>query len=257
MYKLLIVDDEPKIRSGLRMGYPWEELGFRVVGEASNGSEALDFIAVHPIDVVLTDIRMPVISGIGLVKRLNEMKSEVKVVLLSGYREFEYAQKAIQYGVFGYLVKPTGYNEVLSTFSRLRETLKKEGRGGSENYNDEQQVGGLYDQIINAVYEYIDNNIADASLEGAAQAVGRSIYYLSRLFKQHTGQNFSDYVMAKKMERAAFLLSSYHYKIFEISNMLGYDSAKNFSKAFKAYYGKSPRDFRETPRNGEVIPDET
>jgi len=77
------------------------------------------------------------------------------------------------------------------------------------------------------------------------------------LFKQHTGQNFSDYVMAKKMERAAFLLSSYHYKIFEISNMLGYDSAKNFSKAFKAYYGKSPRDFRETPRNGEVIPDET
>lgn len=246
MYRLLIVDDEPKIRSGLRSGYPWEKLGFTVVGEASNGSEALDYIATHDIEAVLTDILMPVVSGIDMVMRLNEQKSPVKVVLLSGYREFEYARQAIQYGVFSYLVKPTSYNDVVSTFERLREALNRENHGYTEDFFEEQP-SGLYDKIINAVYSYVDNHFADATLEGAASDVGRSIYYLSRLFKQHTGKNFSDYVMAKRMERAASLLSSYRYEIWEISDLLGYNNAKNFSKAFKSYFGKSPRDYRINP----------
>jgi YesN/AraC family two-component response regulator len=250
MYRLLIVDDEPKIRKGLHTGYPWEELGFKVAGEAANGSEALDFIAVHPIEVVLSDIRMPVISGIDLVMRLNEQKSPVKVVLLSGYREFEYAQKAIQCGVCSYLVKPTGYDDVMSTFGRLRDMLDREHKDTHDTIDEDQPESGFYDKIINAVYSYVDNNISNASLEGAACAVNRSIYYLSRLFKQRTGQNFSDYVMSKKMGRAAALLSNYRYEIYEVSNLLGYDSAKNFSRAFKLYYGKCPRDYRSNVQGG-------
>ena len=254
MYRLLIADDEPKIRKGLYFGYPWEKIGFTVAGEAANGAEALDLIAVRPIDVVLADIRMPILSGIDLAMRLHEQNSPVKMVLLSGYREFEYAQKALQYGVCEYLVKPTGYDAVMSTFGRLRDTLDRECRKISENPDERQSEKGFYDKIINAVYLYIDNNLSSASLEGAAGSVNRSIYYLSRLFKQHTGQNFSDYVMSKKMERAASLLSGYHYGINEIGALLGYDSEKNFSRAFKAYYGKCPRDYRGNPRTGEEEP---
>lgn len=251
MYRLIIADDEPKIRKGLCSGYPWEKLGFTVTGEAANGSEALDLIAVHPIDVILADIRMPVLSGIDLAKRLHEQNSPVKVVLLSGYRDFEYAQKAIQYGVCEYLVKPTGYDAVISAFKRLRDTLDRECRKTSEHSDEKQPEEGYYDKIINTVYLYIENNLSSANLEGAAAVVNRSIFYLSRLFKQHTGQNFSDYVMSKKMDRATSLLSGCHYGINEISNLLGYDSEKNFSRAFKVYFGKCPRDYRGNLRNSE------
>lgn len=248
MYRLLIVDDEPKIRSGLSLGYPWEELGFTVAGEAANGSEALDFIAVRPVDVILADIRMPVLSGIELVKRLRERNDPVRVILLSGYREFEYAQKALQYGVSCYLVKPTAYDDVVSTFEKIRELLDRELQNKSEAaVTREKPEDSFYHKIINAVYAYVEGNIPDANLEDAACAVGISTFYLSRLFKKHTGINFSDYVMAKKMERAASLLSDYHYKIYEISNLLGYDSAKNFTRAFKVYHGKCPQDFRCNP----------
>ncbi len=247
MYKLLIVEDEPKIRKGLRLGYPWDKLGFIVAGEASNGSEALDFIAVHPIDVILTDIRMPLLSGIDLAMRLREQNSKVKIILLSGYREFEYAQKAIQYGICYYLLKPAIYDDVILVFGQIRDALNLEYKNTSDSIDREKLEKGFYDKIINAVYSYVESNISNASLEGAASTVNKSVYYLSRLFKQHTGQKFSDYVIAKKMERAASLLSYYRYGIGEISNLLGYDSAKNFSRAFKLYYGKCPRDYRCSP----------
>ena len=251
MYKLLIADDEPKIRSGLRLGYPSDKLGFTVTGEVSNGSEALDFIAIYPVDAVLADIRMPILSGIDLAMRLHEQNSRIKVKLLSGYRQFEYAQKAIQYSVCEYLLKPIGFNTVISAFTRLKDTLDREYTESKISVEEEQSEEGFYDKIIHAVYEYINDNLPGASLEGAANSVNRSVYYLSRLFKQHTGQNFSDYLMAKKMKRAASLLCGYHYGINEISNLLGYDSAKNFSRAFKAYYGKCPRDYRQNPPSVE------
>jgi YesN/AraC family two-component response regulator len=254
MYKLLIVDDEPKIRKGLRYGYPWEEIGYVVAGEAANGLEALDFIAVCQVDVILTDVRMPVFSGIDLVMRLREESNRVKVILLSGYREFEYAQKAIQYGVYSYLVKPTVYDNVISIFGQLRDILNRERKDIPGVIYEKQPKDGFYKKIINSIYSYVDNNISNASLEGAARTVDKSIYYLSRLFKQHTGQNFSDYVMAKKMEHAASLLSGCRYKIHEISSLLGYDSPKNFSRAFRAYYGKPPRDYRDNPQSGDDVP---
>lgn len=244
MYKLLIVDDEPKIRSGLRLGYPWEELGFTVVGEAVNGLEALDFITVHPVDVILTDILMPVLSGIELAKRLYEQNSIIKVVLLSGYREFEYAQKAIRYGVLDYLVKPTSSNEIMLIFNRLRNALNQQKNNTHEEIDNKQQQYSYHKKIINAIYSYIENNLPVCSLESAARSVNISPYYLSRLFKQQTGLKFSTYFMLKKMELASSLLSDYHYDIGEISRLLGYNSAKNFSKAFKAFHGKSPSAFR-------------
>lgn len=252
MYRLLIVDDEPKIRSGLRLSYPWKSLGFEIVGEASNGSDALDYVASHNIDAILADIRMPVMSGIEMSRKLDDQKSIIKVVLLSGYKEFEYARKAIKYGVFSYLVKPTEYCDVISTFGRLRETLDRENQGVSGGTSEENLNEGLYAKMVNDVYSYVEDNLAHASLEGAAYNVGRSIYYLSRLFKEQTDENFSDYVMRKRMERAALLLSSYRYDIGEISNLIGYNSPKSFTKAFKAYFGKTPRDYRKDPQSSKV-----
>ena len=99
LYSLLVVDDEPGTRNTLCSCFPWEDIGFNIVFQANNGQEALDYIRQHPVDVVLCDIRMPVLSGIDLARELYLSKSPTKVVFLSGYRDFEYAKKALDFGV--------------------------------------------------------------------------------------------------------------------------------------------------------------
>ena len=95
MYRLLIVDDEVGIRNGLANFFPWAELGFQVVGQARNGEQALKIIEEDekPIDVLMTDIKMPVMDGLELIERLKKCDFSGKIILLSAYNEFEYARR--------------------------------------------------------------------------------------------------------------------------------------------------------------------
>ena len=94
MYRLLVADDEKKLLSGLCDFYPWKELGFQIVARAENGQEVLEYLSRNPVDVVFTDISMPVMSGMELAEILYREYPEVKVVFLSGYADFKYAQQA-------------------------------------------------------------------------------------------------------------------------------------------------------------------
>lgn len=126
-YKLLIVDDEQKIRDGLRMIVNWNELGFELVGDACNGVEAMKFIDdnLYP-DVILTDIRMPLMGGIELMETVRKCNYDIQFILLSGYDYFEYAEKAIEFGAFGYILKPTKLQELKNKFLALKDKLDNE-----------------------------------------------------------------------------------------------------------------------------------
>lgn len=106
MYKLLIVDDEVWIRERLRYTIDWESIGIQVIGEACDGEEALELCTTLEPDIIITDIRMPCIDGLEFIKRLREGKSNAKVIIISGYSDFEYAQRAIKLGAFDYVLKP-------------------------------------------------------------------------------------------------------------------------------------------------------
>ncbi len=106
MYRLLVADDEKKLLSGLCDFYPWKELGFQIVARAENGQEVLEYLSRNPVDVVFTDISMPVMSGMELAEILYREYPEVKVVFLSGYADFKYAQQALKFGVSDYVLKP-------------------------------------------------------------------------------------------------------------------------------------------------------
>ena len=123
MYKLLIVEDETFIRKGLKAGIPWKDYGFRVIGEAANGREALDLVRDAPPDVVMTDIRMPVMNGLDLMQKLRESNPKVRIVILSGYDEFAYAQKGISFGASAYVLKPTKDEEIREVFCKLKNDL--------------------------------------------------------------------------------------------------------------------------------------
>ena len=240
MYRLLIVDDEARIRSGLAEHFPWNDLGFIVAGTSPNGKEAEAFVRASPVDVVLTDIRMPILDGLELAERLAEGFPEITIVLLSGYTDFEYARRALLYSVKHYLLKPVKYDELVAVFAKIRRKLDAAGAEGRG-----EAAKGRYDKIVETVKAYVRENLLTASLEGAAEKVELSPNYLSMIFKQRTGMNFSDYLLEVKMGNAAVLLGDVRLKIYEISEAVGYDNPKNFARAFKRSLGKSPRRFRE------------
>lgn len=247
MYKLLIADDEYEIRTGLAKYFSWNQIGFEVVGLAADGSAAYAFIKAHPVDVLLCDIRMPVMSGIDLAKELHQNHIPVKTVLLSGYREFEYAQRAIEYGVRNYIVKPTKYAEVIAVFSELKKELDV---SPADNKGNADGGAGTRPRspVVDRIREYVQNNYATATLEDSARLVYMNSFYLSKYFKQKTGENFSDYLTKVKMRKAAELLRDFKYKTYEVSTMTGYTNPKNFTRAFKKFHHCTPREYR----NGNI-----
>jgi two-component system response regulator YesN len=262
MYTLLVVDDETKIRNGICNYFPWNEIGFEIIGEAKNGRQALDIILKQHVDVVLTDIKMPVMSGLELAQELYNREIRIKVVFLTGYKEFDYAQKALMYGVKSYIIKPTKYAELLETFTRIKDELDREKQQeltipvpiapdisvqSPELSADPVEEQGYHEKKIAAIKAHIMQGYKDVTLEEVAGLFHMNLYYLSKYFKKWSGQNFSEYVISVKMEKAAELLKDITYKSYEIGSAVGYDNAKNFSRAFKLYYGKSPREFRDSP----------
>lgn len=236
MYKLLIADDEYEFRNGLTRFIPWNQFGFEAFRQAKNGQEVLDIVHSDEIDVILCDIKMPLLSGIDVARELRH--SPVKIVFLSGYREFEYAQQALVFGVKNYILKPPKFQELEDVFKGLKEELDHKRGLASE------KEALAVETLISKIKRYIEQNYRDATLERTARFVHLNQHYLSKYFKQKTGENFSDYVIRVKMEKAKEFLADPNCKTYEISEMVGYTSAKNFTRTFRKYAGKSPREYR-------------
>ena len=246
MYSLVIADDEYEIRHGLSSYFPWEDIGFQVISNVSNGKEVLDLISKLKVDALLCDIRMPVMTGIEVAEILHKNNENVSVVFLSGYKDFTYAQKAIEYGVKNFIVKPTKFSELFDVFTKIKLDLdqKKPERMEEPPMVHNQELEPLQDPIITKIQDYIAANYRNATLEEAAKTVYMNPFYVSKYFKQKTGKNFSEYLFEIKMEESAKLLKDLKYKTYEISEMVGYRNSKNFTRAFRKHFGMTPKDYR-------------
>lgn len=248
MYRLVIADDVYEIRNGLSSYFPWKELGFEIAGLAETGKQALQLLAAQPVDVLLCDIRMPVMSGIDVARELHMRSSPVKVVFLSGYKDFEYAKQGLIYGVKNYIVKPTQYDELAEVFQSIKSQLDAERETplpDPQHPAPQASADNEQDPVIARIKCYVEEHCDKATLEEAAKLVHMNPYYLSKYFKQKTKENFSDYLNRVKMQRAASLLESLAYKVYEVSELTGYSNAKNFTRSFKKYYGVSPKRYRK------------
>ncbi|WP_191089580.1 response regulator transcription factor [Paenibacillus spiritus] len=126
MIKVLIVDDEPKLREGLRLLIPWEELGYTVVATASSGIEGLKQYQLFAPELIIADIRMPGMDGLRMLSELRQGGEECHVLILSGHADFEYAKQAITHRADGYLLKPVDEDELIDYLNKLRETIQNE-----------------------------------------------------------------------------------------------------------------------------------
>jgi len=411
-YSLIIADDEDAIRTGLTKFVNWHDLGFRLDGCFEDGSGVIDYLKHHKPDVVVTDIRMTRKSGLDVAQYIYDNSLQIKVVIISGYKDFEYARQAIHYNVDNYLLKPTNLDDLHSVFQGIRDKLDKESQfkrewetekahygeilplvrdqlfsdlykgkltdrneirnklrrvllsevvlecpcwlvtvrmenrehkmerqsiqetdgpssairnffisnGDSIDFyqvdspgysmiylaiangrihpvNGEEQVVKRIDSIrqsllsftgLNVAYsivkgfdavsgimgsgrnsdepsagktanagslatsnaiiaklkDYVSKHYAtDISLDDLAEYVFMNPTYLSRYFKQQTGENLSEYLIHTRMDRAIDLLSERKYKIYEIGEKVGYRSSKYFIKLFKQHTGYTPMEY--------------
>ncbi|UUZ92457.1 response regulator [Paenibacillus sp. P25] len=124
--RMLIVDDEPIICQGLRQTIPWDSIGAEVAGVAYDGIEALQFVAAQPVDLVLTDIHMDGMDGLELAQALKERHPQIRVIIISGYEEFEYARRAIRLGIEDYLLKPVPIEELMAMVRRIGREISED-----------------------------------------------------------------------------------------------------------------------------------
>lgn len=250
MYSILIVDDERWVRASLKKVVERSELPFQVVHEASHGLEALDWLKEHRVDVIITDVRMPVMDGLQLVQSIQEGNFLSEMIIVSGHDEFQYAQKALRLGVRDYLLKPVMVEDMVKCLRKIKDGLLSRNERDKNNSVPHEEPGNRNEQsTIEQVISYIKRNMpGEVTLQDTATAVHLNPSYLSHLFKQQTKVNFIDYVLKLRMEEAQKLLSTTSLRISEIAERLEYNDTSYFSHSFKRMVGKTPSEFRKEVR---------
>lgn len=239
---IVIIDDEPKIRKGMQNLFDQQD-GWHTVAFAS-AREALVHLHNQEVDVVITDIKMPGMTGLDLVEKLREVNQEVPVIILSGYSRFDYAQRAIDLGVRKYLTKPTAADEMLSLLNGIDEELR-ERRRAMQTKHFPVLAKPVSNLLILRALEFIEDNYASKlSLKDVADALYISPNYLSELFKRITDMTFSDYLLDLRMEKSKVYLADISHKIGDVAELVGFSNARYFSSAFRKKYHITPMDYR-------------
>ncbi len=165
MIRVMFVDDEPIILEGLSVLIDWEKYGCEIVAKASNGEEALEYLKSGDIDLVITDIKRPVMTGIELMQNVREEGiSSAYFVILSGYNDFQYAQSALKYEALDYLLKPVNASGLLEAIEKVKS--KKRAAGGTEFAGHEKADKGepstiLFKEELDGIISGIEHNNRD------------------------------------------------------------------------------------------------
>ena len=222
---------------GLKKRIEKTGLPFQVVGEANNGVMALEEIEKKKPDILFTDIRMPGYNGLELLELLRKKELDTKVVLISGYAEFEYAQSAIRNGAYDYLLKPIDQDKLQTVLERIL------GDGSTESGNVQELVApSTIRKIMDEIKEHYTENI---TLTGLAEKYSISVSYLSELLKEHLQLSFSEYISSKRIQKAKELLADDSLSIEQIAEQTGYNDYFYFTKVFKKNTGISPSKYRK------------
>jgi YesN/AraC family two-component response regulator len=241
MYKLIIIDDDAGVSNSLGNYFPWEENGFQVVGKFYDGVSAYNYLRQNQVDLILSDIKMPCMNGIELAEKLAKENRKEIIVFISAYKDFEYARKAIEYGVYYYFLKPFTYHEIKKELETIKAELRK--RAGGRDDNTGISIG---DKQVEKIKQYIEENIKSADLTSIAGYIKMNQSYLSRFFKEKTGENLSTCITRIRMQHAIILLQNEVSKnISEVCSDVGYGNPISFSKAFLRQYGVTPMEYRK------------
>ena len=247
MIPVLVVDDEKFVREGIVRGTDWKSVGCEVVGQAKNGEEALALArTLHPA-LIVTDIRMPKMDGIELVRTLREENIAVKVIFLTAYSDFSYAQQAIRLKASDYLLKPFHDGDLEHAITHLQTSIAP--KAAERDAGVSVRKGDKSRYVLEAM-DYISKhyNEPDISVGTVAESLNISEGYLSHTFKKETDYTLLNYLTRYRIHKAMELLKDCRVKVYEVAEQVGYRDIAYFSATFKKYAGISPSEYQLTRR---------
>ena len=244
MMKVLVVEDEEMIRKGIVLAVDWAALDCVVVGEASNGEEGLQAAERYAPTLIITDLKMPKMDGIEMLRRLREAGNNAFVIILTAYDSFAYAQSALRLGAVDFLLKPFHDGELEQAVQALRRRMEpSQGEPASPGLKKGDKSKYVL-QAMSYIGEHYDNpNITVAEI---AQSIGISEGHLSHTFKKETDYTLLNYLTRYRIHKAMELLRDCRVKVYEVAQQVGYKDITYFSATFKKVVGISPSEYQDT-----------
>ena len=238
MWKVMIADDENYMLEAMEKLIDWNKMDCQLVFKARNGRVLLEQIKKNPPDII-TDIKMPLVTGIEVAKYIYENGLPIKVIILSAYADFLYAQEAIKYDVCGYIIKTSAIEMLPSMIDKAIKQLSGALDGNGNKDNEES----FSDDMLGRLQKYIAEHYTDKlSLAKIAQDIHANGSYLSRLYKNRTGQNLFDVINKMKLDKAKEYMRQ-GLRIYEVAQKVGFEDVSYFSRVFRKHEGCSPREY--------------
>lgn len=249
MYRVLIVEDEELLRKGLIFTFDWAALNCLIVGEARNGAEGLELIKSLNPDLVITDIKMPVMDGLMMLSHFKHANFES--IIMTGFEEFDYARRAIELNVMKYITKPIDEVELKQAIQdiihKIDQNKHYQSLESKKQLSFIQNIKGQniqFDKYTKQIIDYIDLHYQERiRLEDVASELKISIGYVAKVFKESTGYSVNDYLNRYRITKSIELLKLDQYRLFEIAEMCGFSEYKYFHRVFRLYVKMSPKDF--------------
>lgn len=252
MIKLVIADDEKLIREVLHQFIDWKELGINVVAVCRDGMETFQAIKEYKPDIVLTDIKMPQMSGLELAEFFAKREDyTIEFLFLTAYEEFDFALAAIENNVHHYLIKPLKEELLIKALTEATQAVQQRKMAKEMMFHTEVQKC-LHSQCVQKVMDYVEQNYRDPELslkQIADTMLFMNVDYLGRRFQEECGQRFNHYLTEQRMTKAKYLLRHTNDSVNEIAVKVGYgNNPKYFGITFRKATGRTPLNYRHEKR---------
>ncbi len=249
VYRVVLIDDEPLIVDGLRKVVRWEEYGCEVAATAEDALSGAEIIRRVRPHILFTDIRMPGDDGLTMLAGLRSEFPDMQVTVLTGYRDFSYAQTAIRLGVTRFLLKPSKMDEIREALKAMtgrldRERTETAAEEEAEKESEKENAGSF---LVNQAVAYMEKHYTGKlTLQEVADACYVSQWHLSKLLKRYTEKNFYDVLNAIRVRAAKEYLADPALRIGEIGELVGYADTAHFARVFKKITGMSANEYRNS-----------
>lgn len=249
MIRIMLIEDEPPTLRTLKILLEKISSDYLVVATASDGEAAVNLLKTTPVDVVFTDIRMPVEDGFYVLKYLTQYRPNTLNVILSGFSEFEYAKKALSYNVIDYLLKPISKKELCIIMKKVEKCIKEMHHNVlSDNILHSDLGTASTDQIMHNLEHYLETHITETiTHQSLSSKYGFSAAYISKLFKNYRGMTPTEYLTQLRLEKAKLLIQTNPSLLTKnIAALSGFSDPYYFSKIFKKHVGMTPKEYKKS-----------
>ncbi len=243
MYKVVLIDDESIITEGLQKVVDWSAYNCQVAALAQDAVSGMESIRKYRPDIVFTDIKMPGVDGLTMLAGLKGEFPQMQIAVLTGYRDFEYAQRAIHLGVSRFLLKPSKMEELNETLEYMTGVLGRSPLLGKSEPRPETEDPNSF--LVRQACDYISAHCAQRfSLQDVADHCYVSQWHLSKLLNKHLNQSFYDLLNTVRIQQAKQLMADPALRISEVAERVGYTDTAHFSRVFKRLEGISAGEWR-------------